>query len=141
VGLKEYRINTEIAMGDMARMQLSRLVIAALFATAACASAGGYPSAVGDAGSNISRAKTLIDDATKAGADTLAPDALQSAKAHLTEADAAQKSGAKDKAAMAARLAAADATYARAVAQRVVAERTRAAEQAQLQSLTTGSTP
>ncbi|HWZ60458.1 MAG TPA: hypothetical protein VNW46_15870 [Gemmatimonadaceae bacterium] len=124
-------------------MQLSRLIAVALVsaACASCASSGGYPSAVGDAPSNISRAKTLIDDATKAGADTLAPDALQSAKAHLAESDAAQKSGAKDKAAMAARLAAADATYARAVAQRVTAERMRSAEQAQLQSLTTGSTP
>jgi hypothetical protein len=123
-------------------MQLSRLLIAALLGTAACAAAGGYPSTVGDARSNINRSKALIDDASKAGADSLAPDALQSARAHLTEADAAQKSGARDKAAMAARLAAADATYARAVAQRVMAERARAAEQAQLQSLTTtGSTP
>jgi hypothetical protein len=123
-------------------MQLTRLVAMALV-TAGCASAGSYPSAVGDPIGNISRATTLIDEATKAGADTLAPDALQSAKAHLTEADAAQKSGAKDKAAMAARLSAADAAYARSVAQRVTAERARAAEQAQLQSLTTttGSTP
>jgi hypothetical protein len=125
-------------------MQLSRLLLSAAFlATAACASAGGYPSTVGDAGSNIGRAKAVIDDAAKAGADSLAPEALQSARAHLAEADAAQKSGARDKAAMAARLATADATYARAVAQRIVAERARAAEQAQLKSLTTttGSTP
>jgi hypothetical protein len=125
-------------LGDMVRMQLSRLVTAAFFVTAACASAGGYPSTVGDAGTNISRAKTVIDDASKAGADSLAPDALQSAKAHLAEADAAQKSGAKDKAAMAARLAVADASYARAVAQRVMAERARATEENQLQSLSTG---
>src|SRR5271163_178352 len=78
--LNEYRMNTEKAMGAMGRMQLSRLLIAAVFATAGCASAGGYPSTIGEAGSNISRAKTLIDDATKAGADSLAPDALQSAK-------------------------------------------------------------
>jgi Domain of unknown function (DUF4398) len=123
----------------MGRMQLSRLITVAVFLTAACASAGGYPSTVGDAGSNISRAKAVIDDASKAGADSLAPDALQSAKAHLAEADAAQKSGAKDKAAMAARLAVADASYARAVAQRVMAERARASEQSQLKSLSSGS--
>jgi hypothetical protein len=115
------------------------LVLAALVGTAACASSGGYPATVGDAPSNIGRAKSVIDDAVKAGADSLAPDALQSAKAHLTEADAAQKSGQKDKAAMAARLAAADAAYARAVAQRITAERTQASEQAQLKALGSGS--
>lgn len=119
-------------------MQLLRLIaVGGLMVVAACASGGGYPSTVGDAPSNIGRAKTVIDDATKAGADSLAPDALQSAKAHLGEADAAQKSGAKDKAAMAARLAVADATYARAVAQRIMAERARSSEQAQYQALTT----
>jgi hypothetical protein len=121
-------------------MPLFRLIAAGGFmVVAACASSGGYPSTVGDAPSNISRAKTVIDDASKAGADSLAPDALQSAKAHLAEADAAQKSGAKDKAAMAARLAVADATYARAVAQRITAERARSSEQAQLQAVTAGS--
>lgn len=125
----------------------SRLIAVALV-TAACASGGGYPSAVGDAGSNMTRAQGLIDEAAKAGADSLAPDAMKSARAHFAEADAADKSKAHDHAAMAARQAAADATYARAVAQRITAERMRAAEQAQLQSLststsnaTTGSNP
>jgi hypothetical protein len=126
-------------------------LVAVLLVTAVgagCATGGGYPSAVGDARTNMTRAQELIDDAAKAGADSLAPDAMKSARAHFAEADAADKSKAKDHAAMAARQAAADATYARAVAQRVIAERTRAAEQAQLQSLapspastSTGSNP
>lgn len=115
------------------------LVLAVFVGAVGCASSGGYPATVGDAPSNIGRAKSVIDDAVKAGADSLAPDALQSAKAHLGEADAAQKSGQKDKAAMAARLAAADASYARAVAQRITAERARATEQTKLSALGSGS--
>jgi len=126
---------------ESGRMRVSRFTVAVpliALATAACASGGGYPATVGDASANMTRAAALIDDATKAGADSLAPDALKSARADLAEADAAQKSGSKDHAAMAAHKAAADAIYARAVAARVLAERARAAEQAALQSVGSG---
>jgi uncharacterized protein DUF4398 len=111
---------------------------------AACASGGGsFPATVGDSRSNISRAKDLIDAASQAGADSLSPEALRSAKAHLVEADSLAKNKKPDRAALAARLAAADAAFAQADAQRALAERARKTEQAQIDHLaaSAGSNP
>ncbi len=117
---------------------------AAIVVLTACASGGGsFPPTVGDAPSNITRAKDLISAAGQAGADSLSREALASARAHLTEADSLTKAKKLDRAALAARLAAADAAFAQADALRASAERARAAEQARLAKLTAsnGSNP
>jgi hypothetical protein len=118
--------------------------VAAIVVLTACASGGGsFPLTVGDAPSNITRAKDLIAAATQSGADSLSREALASARAHLTEADSLTKAKKLDRAALAARLAAADAAFAQADAQRALAERGKAAEQARLAKLTAsnGSNP
>jgi hypothetical protein len=110
--------------------------LAAIVVLTACASGGGsFPPTVGDAPSNVTRAKELIAAATQAGADSLSREALASAKSHLAEADSLTKVKKLDRAALAARLAAADAAFAQADAQRAVAEKARAAEAARLASL------
>lgn len=118
--------------------------VAAIVVLTACASGGGsFPPTVGDAPSNITRAKDLIAAAAQSGADSLSREALASARAHLTEADSLTKAKKLDRAALAARLAAADAAFAQADAQRALAERARDAEQARLAKLTAsnGSNP
>jgi hypothetical protein len=107
--------------------------VAAIVVLTACASGGGsFPPTVGDAPSNVTRAKDLIAAATQAGADSLSREALASARAHLTEADSLTKVKKLDRAALAARLAAADAAFAQADAQRALAEKAKAAEAARL---------
>jgi hypothetical protein len=107
--------------------------VAAIVILTACASGGGsFPPTVGDAPSNITRAKDLIAAAAQAGADTLSKEALASARAHLAEADSLTKAKKLDRAALAARLAAADASFAQADSQRAIAERAREAEAARL---------
>jgi hypothetical protein len=111
-------------------------LIPILLIVSACASGGGsFPATVGDPRSNMSRAKDLIEAASVAGADSLSPDAIKSARLHLAEADSLTKSKKPDRAALAARLAAADAAFAQADAQRAVAEKARKAEQDQVDHL------
>ena len=108
-------------------------LLAAIVVLTACASGGGsFPPAVGDAPSNVTRAKDLIAVATQVGADSLSREALASARAHLSEADSLTKVKKLDRAALAARLAAADAAFAQADAQRALAEKAKAAEAAKL---------
>lgn len=108
-------------------------LFAAIVVLTACASGGGsFPPAVGDAPSNVTHAKDLISAAAQAGADSLSREALASARAHLAEADSLTKVKKLDRAALAARLAAADAAFAQADAQRALAERARDAEAAKL---------
>jgi hypothetical protein len=106
-----------------------------------CASAGGgiFPEA-GDAGAAITNADRLIGEAQQVGADSLASEAIASARQHLAEARAQQQNRDEERAAMHARMAAADATYARAAANRAVADRRKAAAQTALNSLPHGGT-
>jgi len=108
---------------------------------AGCASAGGgiFPEA-GDAGAAISNADRLITDAQQAGADSLVAEAMTSARQHLAEARTQQQNRDDDRAAMHARMAAADATYARAAVNRALADRRRAAAQTALNALPRGGT-
>jgi hypothetical protein len=117
--------------------------VTAIVVLTACASGGGsFPPTVGDAPSNIGRAKDLIAAAAQAGADSLSREALASARTHLTEADSLAKAKKPDRAALAARLAAADAAFAQADTQRALAEKARVAEQAKLAKVaSTGSNP
>ena len=105
---------------------------------AGCASVQ-YPS-VPDASSDISVAAQAVDSARAGGADSLAADALQSAQANLVIARDSERQGKRDRAAFKARLAQADAIYARALAERVAAERRRAQEQTALSAARPGGT-
>ena len=108
-----------------------------------CASAGGggiFPEA-GDAGAAISNADRWIGEAQQAGADSLAAEAITSARQHLAEARAQQQNRDEERAAMHARMAAADATYARATVNRAQADRRKAAAQTALNALPRGGTP
>ena len=80
-----------------------------------------------------------IADAVAAGADSLAPEPLKSARQHLAAANTEQQAKHADRSALLAREAIADATYARAEAERVQADRARAAAAAQLNQLTSTS--
>ena len=102
------------------------LAVASL--AAACASAGRFPP---DLGTTREEARVAIGDAERqiaaaanAGADSLAVDAMNAARLHLT---AARESEEKSErlAILRARQAVADAVYAKAVAEQVLAERAR----------------
>lgn len=112
--------------------------LAVVAVAAGCASVR-YPS-VPDAMPDISVAAQAIDSARAAGADSLAAEPLQGAQGHLAVARDAERQGARGRAAFRARLAQADAIYARALAERVRAERRRSQEQAALGTGGTGGT-
>jgi hypothetical protein len=85
------------------------------------------------------RAATAIAEATTSGADSLAPDPLRIARQRLTAAANEVQAKRPDRAGLFAREAIADAMYAKAVADRVTAERARAAAAAQLDQLSASS--
>jgi hypothetical protein len=119
----------------------SMRMFALVLVVSGCASAGGgiFPEA-GDAGAAISNADRLIGEAQQAGADSLAAEAMTSARQHLAEARAQQQNRDDERAAMHARMAAGDATYARALVNRTVADRRKAAAQTALNALPRGGT-
>ena len=110
-------------------MSILRLVGAAIV-VAACASTRIPPS--GDPMVAISTAERAIEEAQAAGADTLASSTLTEARAALASAKAATVTD-RNRAALLARKAAADAAYANALSQRLIADRARAAAQAEMQ--------
>ena len=121
-------------------MQLTRthvLALAAALAAGGCASAGGFPEA-GDASAAIPRAEVLIQEAERAGADSLAGEALTSARQNLAAARSARDGRDNSRAALRARQAQADATYAKEAADRARAERDRTAAEAAMRQLTPG---
>ena len=104
-------------------------------AIAGCASGGGehtFPTHPSDAPAAINRASSLISDAAAAGADSLAPEQMKSARQLLGDAQTERHGPQRDRAPMTAKLAGAQAVYAKALAQCVLAERTLAAEEAAL---------
>jgi hypothetical protein len=120
----------------------SMRMFALVLVVSGCASAGGggiFPEA-GDAGAAISNADRLIGQAQQAGADSLAAEAMTSARQHLAEARAQQQNRDDERAAMHARMAAADASYARAAVNRALADRRKAAAQTALNALPRGGT-
>lgn len=80
----------------------------------------------------MSGAERAITDAEAAGADTLASGVLTEARTALASARAIANKD-RNRAALLARRAAADAAYAQAVAQRLIADRARNAAQTELQ--------
>jgi hypothetical protein len=108
--------------------------MAAVVALAGCASAGGglFPEA-GDAPAAIAGAERMISEAQQAGADSLAGAEMTTARNSLAAARAA--SG--NRAALLGRQAQADARYARALADKVKAERALNEASAQLKAVQT----
>jgi hypothetical protein len=103
---------------------------------AACASSGAaFPAPIGDPGNVIVHATAIIEEASVAGADTLARDVMASARQHVADAQIELRDKHTERASLRAREAVADATYAKALADRIMAERSRAAEEALLQQL------
>ncbi len=101
----------------------------------ACASGGAFPASLGEPTPVIGRAQQAIADAVAAGADASASDVMQIARQHLAQAQTDEQNKKPELAAIQARLAVADAMYARAAANRVKAEQARTSEQQQLQAL------
>jgi hypothetical protein len=113
----------------------SGLVVASAV-LAACASSGAaFPAPIGDPGNVVTHANALIEDASVAGADTLARDVMASARQHVADAQIELRDKHTARASLRAREAIADATYAKALAERIMAERSRSAEEALLQQL------
>jgi hypothetical protein len=98
-----------------------------------CATGGRpFPTRPSEAPAAIQRASVLIQDAVAAGADSLAPEPIGSARQLLAEAQAERHGKYPDRAPVTAHQAAADAVYAKALAQCVSAERALQAEEAAL---------
>ena len=116
---------------------VAALVSSALTAGAlgACASGGGIFPTAGDPNASMANAERLIAEAQQAGADSLVPDVMASARQNFAAAQVIMKNRSTDRAALKGREAAADATYAKAAAMRVTAERERAAAQAALNAV------
>ena len=105
-------------------------------ATIGCAtSSHAFPSTPGDPRTSIGRATSAIDAAASAGGDTLAADAMRAARQHLADAQIELRDKHSDRAGLRARQAVADALYAKAQAERVMAERARDIEQTQLEQI------
>jgi hypothetical protein len=105
----------------------------------ACASpgggGGGFPAPIGDPANVVAHANAIIEEASVAGADTLARDVMASARQHVADAQIELREKHTARASLRAREAVADANYAKAQAERIMADRSRAAEEALLQQL------
>ena len=107
--------------------------VAAVLATAgACATASRYPTTTPPA-AEIDRATKALADARAAGADSLAADALAQARKTLEEAQTRDRKS--DRAAILARRAMIEADYAKALAEREIAQRARAEAQKAMESV------
>jgi hypothetical protein len=117
-------------------------LLAALLVMGACATGRQtFPTHPSDAPAAIQRATALIADAAAAGADSLAAEPMNAARQHLANAQAERQGPHRDRAPMSARQAAADAVYAKALAQCVTAERTLAAEEKALAAVPATTSP
>lgn len=125
---------------DRVALLLSATVsLGAAAALSACASGGGpFPSS-GDPTAPIANASRLIGEAQQAGADSVAPEAMAAARQALADAQVLVRRRSSDRAAVRGREAAAEAAYAKAAAQRAVAEREHGRAKAALDSLSGGS--
>ena len=108
-------------------------------AAAACAT-GTFPQ-TGDPNTFIAAAERSINDARARGADSLAAAEMRDAMAKLESARSEIRNRRPDRAELNAREAAAEARYARALAMRAAAERTRNEAQTALQAISAGGNP
>ncbi|MFN2400715.1 MAG: hypothetical protein ABR543_19080 [Gemmatimonadaceae bacterium] len=116
-------------------MRIVRAIGAAMI-MAGCASGGGsiFPEA-GEPNAAIANAQRLIAEAQQAGADSLAREALATAQQNVAAAQTELRNNNNDRAALKAREAAADATFAREQARRVLADREQARARGALDAL------
>ncbi len=118
------------------RLAVASGLAAASAVVAACASSGAaFPAPIGNPGNVVAHANAMIEEASVAGADTLARDVMASARQHVADAQIELRDKNTARASLRAREAVADATYAKALADRIMAERSRSAEEALLQQL------
>ena len=103
--------------------RLAGVLWAGVLAAGGCARGSAYPSTMAP-GPEIERAARMVTEAQTAGADSLAADALATARKTLEEARQQQR-GSANRAAIVARRAATEAAYARALAERELAQRAR----------------
>ena len=108
--------------------------LAGLVLVGACAMTPAYPSTIAP-GVELDRAAKALLDAQAAGADSLAGDALAKARQTLGQAQERQRAKENDRAAILARMAAGEAEYAKAVAERERAQRARIDAQKALDTL------
>ena len=107
-------------------------------AAAACASGGGIIPETGEPSSALTRAEAAIADARREGADSLANEALVSAGQKFAAARTALDKSDRNRAALLAREAEADAVFAKAAAERAKADRAKADAAAALAQLPPG---
>jgi hypothetical protein len=111
-------------------------------AIGACASGGrAFPTGNEAVPHAVGRAMAAIADAVAAGADSLAFEPLKLARQRLAAATTEEQAKHADRAGLFAREAIADASYAKAVAERITADRARAAAAAQLNQVSAGTSP
>lgn len=108
-------------------------------AMAACAT-GTFPQ-TGDPNTFIASAERALNDARSVGADSLAAAEMREAMTKLESARSEVRNRRPDRAELNAREAAADARYARSLAMRAAAERTRNDAQTALQAIPAGGNP
>lgn len=113
----------------------SGLVLASAVLVACASSGAAFPAPIGDPGNVVAHANAMIEEASVAGADTLARDVMAAARQHVADAQIELRDKHTARASLRAREAVSDATYAKALADRIMAERSRAAEEALLQQL------
>ncbi|MBC7791590.1 MAG: hypothetical protein H7Z74_16715 [Anaerolineae bacterium] len=112
------------------------LGLTAILASGCASGSGGsiFPEA-GDADAAIANAEQQISMATGIGADSLAADAMASARQNLASARSMNTASTRDRSALAGRQAAADAIFAQERAKLVMAERMQAQAKASLDAL------
>jgi hypothetical protein len=108
--------------------------VAGLVLIGACAMKPVYPSTIAP-GVELERAAKALMDAQAAGADSLAGDALTKARTTLAQAQERQRARENDRAAILARMATGEAEYARAVAERELAQRARTEAQKAIEAV------
>ena len=112
---------------------------AAVVAMGCIRSGGAFPTLSETVPHVVTRAAAAIADASAAGADSLAEEPIKLARQRLALATTEEQAKHADRAGLFAREAIADATYAKAEAERIVAERARAAAASQLEPVSTGT--
>lgn len=112
-----------------------KLIVGAVLLSVGCASGGGVVPFNGVYEDAIATAQDRLAAAQAAGADSLAIEAMQAARQNIAAAQVEKRNNNSNRATLKARLAQADATYARIQSERVMSERAQAQSRAALAAL------
>jgi hypothetical protein len=110
-------------------------LIGAVLLAAGCASGGGRLPEISDPNAAMANADRAIADALRSNAESLAPGPLGSARQNLADARAQFQIGNRERAALLARIAVADAILAKEQARRAAAEQARDEVRAELERM------